>query len=146
MKDLSFNTGMMELAIQGDPNRVLRFNPSDSKIADGFLSLVAKTNEKLRELGKKEKEIQQLNLTDLEKAKSMTGLNLEIDIFFRNELDAIFGKGSAQIAFENLCTSATTENGDCVFVNFIYAILPYFEKEIKERNKKIAKIIEENRA
>lgn len=146
MKNLSFDVGMIELAIQGDQSRILRFNPSDSKIADGFLSLIAKTNGKFKEFGEKEKAIKELSLSDLEKAKQINELSLNIDTFFRNELDEIFGKGSALLIFENLCTSAITENGDCVFVNFVNAILPYFEKEMKARNDKLARIIKENKA
>ncbi len=145
MKNLEFDTGMIELAIQGDQERVLRFNPEDGKIVDGFLGLIGKINIRLKELSKEEEKIIQLDLSELEKVREKNKINLEIDAFFRSELDLIFGAGTSNLVFENLCTSAITANGECIFSNFIYATLPYFEKEMKARNKKIAQIIKENR-
>ncbi|QIB68266.1 hypothetical protein Ami103574_02585 [Aminipila butyrica] len=145
MKDLSFNTGMIELAIQGDENRVLRFNPSDEKIADGFLNLVKTVNGRMKGFEEREKKIAEDSLTDLERAENMVGLGLEIDKFFRSELDGLFGEGTSSIVFENLSTFAITENGQCVFANFLAALLPFFEKETKVRSEKVAQIVRENR-
>ncbi len=145
MKDLSFDTGMVELAIQGDQNRILRFNPSDGNIIEGFLNLVGKANARLKDFSKEEEKIIQSNLPDLEKAQGKNRLNLEIDTFFRSELDEIFGVGTSELVFKDLCTSAITQNGECIFSNFLYAILPCFEKEINARSKTVSKIIQENR-
>lgn len=153
MKDLELNTGIIELAIQGDKSRVLRFNPTDANTIDGFCNLVNNINVKLAELAGEEERIIKSDLPDLEKIRSRNKLSLKIDRFFREELDLIFGAGTSNLVFEDLCTSALTGTGEFVFINFIYAILPYFEEEMDERTKKlnasaeeVKKIIQEHRA
>ncbi len=145
MQDLTFNTGMIELAIQGDFGRILRFNPADGNVQAGFFTLIDKGNEKMREVAAKENEIIAGAGTDLEKAKQRNRLDLETDAFLRAELDAIFGAGTAETVFGQVCTTATTANGETVFTGFIYALMPFFTKEIQSRNEKIKKIIADHK-
>lgn len=147
MQDLNFNTGMMELAIQGDTSKILRFNPSDGNLISGFLGLINEANGKLKELSIAEDDLQgrRSGMDDLEYVKQKNRLDLETDEFFRAELDGIFGDGIADMVFGKVCTTAVTEGGECVFMNFIYALLPFFTSEIQSRNKKIQQIIQDHK-
>ncbi len=147
MQNLEFNTGMIELAIQGDPDRILRFNPSDGNVAGGFLGLIDKTNEKLKELSVAEDALQEkrAEMNDLEFAKQKNQMDVGADAFFRAELDAIFGTGTAEMVFDRVCVTAATENGSIVFMNFVNALLPFFTETIQARNKKIQQIIQDHK-
>ncbi|WP_027399854.1 hypothetical protein [Anaerovorax odorimutans] len=137
MQDLNYNTGMMELAIQGDQSRILRFNPSDGNIANGFLQLITNASEKLKEFSNKEFKSD----NELENIKQKNKIDLELDQHFRSELDLIFGAGTSDMVFGNLCTTAITENGECIFINFLMALMPFISKEMQERNAKIEEVI-----
>jgi hypothetical protein len=145
MQNLEFNTGMIELAIQGDESRVLRFNPGDSNIQAGFFALVEKADAKSKEISHKTNEINCNGESGFEKSKRRNQLNLDTDAFFRAELDSIFGGGTSDLVFGRVCTMATIQNGGTVFESFITALMPFFTKEIKERNEKVQKIIQDHK-
>lgn len=145
MQNLEFNTGMIELAIQGDPDRILRFNPSDGNVIAGFLGILNKANDRLKDMSDKENKIMSDDISDIEKVKQKNQLDLELDAFLRIELDNVFGQGSSKMIFGNISATAITEYGETVFMNFMNAILPYFQKEMKKRNEKVSKIIQDHK-
>lgn len=144
MQNLEFNTGMIELAIQGDTNRVLRFNPGDESTVKGFMELLEKSTAMLKEADAKEKKIcgSSNGLSQLEKVKQKNKLNMEIDAFLRNELDQLFGAGTAEITFGKMCITATATDGVPVFMGFLQALLKIIEEENRKRNKRVEDIIE----
>lgn len=144
MQNLEFNTGMIELAIQGDTNRVLRFNPSDSNVISGFLGILSKANDKLKDMTDRENRIVTDNIADIEKVKQKNQLDIELDLFLRSELDNIFGANTSDMVFGNISTTSITGNGDTVFMNFMIALLPFFENEMKKRNERVSKIIQDH--
>ena len=140
MQNLEFNTGMIELAIQGDPNRVLRFNPTDAGFAEGFMKLIDASNRKLVEAAEKEKLVCQSG-GNIEKIQQKNQVNMEADKFLRGEVDKLFGTGAADIIFEDICVTAVTENGEPVFMGFAMALLSFIESENKARGKSADEVI-----
>ncbi|WP_206460237.1 hypothetical protein [Anaerovorax sp. IOR16] len=139
--NIKFETGTIELAIQGDPNKILRFNPTDENVVSKFLNLVTTANQKLEELSSECDKILSSEKKKMEKVKLKNKLNLELDALLRNELDTTFGVGVSDMAFGDMCVTAITESGNCIFVNFLMALTPIIESENKKRSQKVDDII-----
>lgn len=134
MKSLNFDDGCIELAIQGDEGRLLKFNPTDYNMAAKFYDLMENAEKKQKELKDKSKKID-----NIKNEKDMIEYLRHNDIFFKEELDKIFGNGSSELIFAGINVMTTASNGDFVITNFLNALIPYFEKESKSRIKKAVK-------
>lgn len=146
--DLNFDTGLIELQINGDPNRPLRFNPTDGRIIEGFLGLVARAEEKMKEFQQRQDDLnaKKDGMKDIQYAKEVSALERDTDKFFRAEFDSIFGDGAAEMVFQEASTTALAVNGDYIFMNFMMAIFPYFDTEIKNRSRKVSDLVQDHKA
>ncbi|WP_312093473.1 hypothetical protein [Aminipila sp.] len=147
MKDISFDTGMIELAIQGDKNRVLRFNPEDVDFQNSLFAMLDHASEKMKEFEQSAKEYDaKVNqLGEIEAAKEKIKIQCDIDNFIKNEIDGVFGAGIANMIFQEASPSAKSSSGQYIFMNFFDALLPIIQPEIKKRNESIQKIIADHR-
>jgi len=139
--DINFETGIIELAVQGDPDRILRFNPANETFVRGFLDMVETSKTKLYSYADKESKICGSTIDSIDKLRKKNELNLEIDKYLRGELDRIMGAGTSDIVFGNMCVTAITQSGQTVFLNFINALLGVIQKENQNRNKKVNDLI-----
>lgn len=117
MKSLNFDSGVKEYEINGDPNRVLRINPSDF----GIIERINKAKDALDEL----------HITP-----DIDGM-VELDKAVRAQIDEIFGAGSSDTIFGET-NSASFASGQPVFLNFLECITPEIARVIEEEKKKSA--------
>ncbi|QIB67809.1 hypothetical protein Ami103574_00070 [Aminipila butyrica] len=147
MEKISFNAGMIELAIQGDKSRVLRFNPESTNIVEGFFLMMDKFNAKMPEFQARAEahDRNASQLSDIESARERLSIQKDIDKFISDEIDRVFGIGASAIIFADASPSAKTENGDYVASNFLNAMLPVIRAEMSKRNCKVQSIIKDHK-
>ena len=117
MKSLNFDSGVKEYEINGDPNRVLRVNPTDFGIVD--------------RINKAKDELDKLHITS-----DLNGMT-ELDKVVRTQIDEIFGVGSSDVIFGET-NSASFAGGQPVFLIFLDCIIPEIERVVGEERKKSA--------
>lgn len=147
MKDLQLNTGMIELAIQGDKNRVLRFNPEDVEFQNALLAMLDHASKKMKEFEQSAKahDLKFREMDPIEAMKEKIKIQRDIDVFIKSEIDEVFGKGTASMIFKEACPSAKSSSGQYIFMNFFEALLPIIQPEIQKRNQGIQKIIADHK-
>lgn len=119
MNSLNFDSGVKEYAINDDPNRIIRVNPSDF----GIVARAKKAKEALDKL--------RIDPGEERLDEALDAMDKAV----REQIDAIFGEGTSQIAFGDVnCTSLA--NGNPIFLNFLNAIIPEVEKAVEEEKKK----------
>lgn len=139
MEKLSFNDGLKELEINGDPNRILRYNPGDIGILDRLETAYRKVNDKYKEL-------QGVKLSPtgnaLDEASETAGIIRDLNKSLRDTFDTIFYPGAADIVFGYMNPLAIA-GGKTVFENFMNAytqlVKPQIEKEARTMQKHINK-------
>ena len=124
----------VEICINGDPNRVIRFNPNDSFLAEKFYRMQGTFKQKLREFEVKVKTFS--NRTDdngiPDDIEKRIELVKDLCIFLRGEIDNFLGAGTSQIAFGDALDITAIES-------FVSGIVPYFGKARKEKVNKYAR-------
>lgn len=137
---LKFDDGIINLAVN-DTGRIFSFNPTDTKIYEGFYSLMNDTPQKLNKLSIEAEKIDGKDLDDKAKAAEELKVYAEIDKILREAFDNAFGEGQADVLFGNQSVCSYGSNGDFVFVNALMALFPYFEKETKKRKQKVKSVV-----
>lgn len=127
MQNLNFDDGSIKLAVQGNPNRLLVFNPTDYNLAAKFYKLVENSEIKGKEIREKAK------IVEGKDNKELIQFLTETDGYFKGELDKVFGDGSSELIFNGINIMSTASNGDFVLSNFLMALYPYFEKASKSK-------------
>ena len=125
---LNFDDGMEELKINGDDNRVLRFNPLDQSILDKIMKANNEISAKLKDLEKE-------TMADKDKFDNM-------DKFVKEKIDGIFGIGTSQIVFGN-ASAVLTSKGSYIYENFLIAVMEYMTKKANDEIALSKKRIEE---
>lgn len=137
---LNFDTGEIKLAVNGDPDRLLIFNPDDANLRSRFYEVSADMNTKGQEMKKKGEE-----LKDGDDETAFEYLK-EMDTYFREKVDYIFGEGSAGLIFKNQNLLSIAGNGDFILANFLSAIAPHFQSATDDRVKKFTAKYEQHPA
>lgn len=121
MENLNFKSNVKRLAMNGDKNKVLKFNPYDMNTRKKFYDISRKIFSKQREFDIK---VKNLKDGDVEKA-----FELEQELFsvISNLIDEVFGKGTTKMVTDNTVDVMAS-------CNFLTAIAPYF-KEVNEKQK-----------
>lgn len=118
MKNLSFaESRYVELMINGDPDRVIRFDPSDYNI-------VKRLNEA------------QAALNDINTDGEAIDVLMRADAAVRHQIDKVFGAPVADIAFG--VTNALTpvdEDGTMLFEAFLQAVVPEIVSAVEKRQQ-----------
>lgn len=103
MESLRLNTKRVEIMIDDDPKRVVRFNPDDVHLRARIYTLAKEA--------KRKQDAMQAQLTELEtmegedelglplKIESAMKLTVDIADFFMSEIDNVFGEGTSLIVF-----------------------------------------------
>lgn len=123
MENLNINvkTNKKRLALNGDENKIIEFNPQDLNTRKKFLKAKNEVFEAQRNFDVKLNNLQE---GDIEKALE---LEQELFEFTKKIVDDIFGIGTTDMI--------TDKDIDVIAVcNFIVAITPYF-KEVNEQQK-----------
>ena len=144
---LSFDDGVKEIEINGDPKKVIRLNPTDTRI----LSRIANLDEKITVLKEKYGEIdlssfskfenkdpKDLKLEDIKKAAET---ERKIESAVRELINEIFGYDVSSVVFgKESCVSFAS--GSPRYINFLNAISEYINAEVKKENAKSKEKIE----
>ena len=130
MDTLQINTGEKRIAINGDPERVIVFNPSDVRFAERFYGLIKEFEDKLKEYQPRSEEIEihqdvdengvPLNLPD------KLALMREVCEYMRSKIDELFGAGTSQKAFGDALVLG-------VFEQFFVGITPFIQAARTEK-------------
>lgn len=134
METLVIDTGEKRIAINGDPDRVIVFNPSDVVFAEKFYALQLRLSEKNTELETRAKSI------DANKEVDANGIPVnfteraeffhELHKYMCTEIDSVFGEGTSQKVFGDFVPPSSD-----VYEQFFNGIKPFINKA---RTEKIA--------
>lgn len=132
MKELKFETGIVELSVNG--GRTIRFNPADLGFAETLYGLIGK-----------------IEAIDADTAKKKEKTNDPAKIFdyarssdkrMREAVDSVFGEGFCEAVFRGVRLMALAD-GLTVLENFIFAIMDEMDGNVQDnlakRNDRIAK-------
>lgn len=114
----------VELAINGDENRIIKFNPNDLLFTERYYAMYAEFREKQKELEAKAEELENSELDD---NGMPVNIGEQIEFmkqtcqFVYEKIDGLFGQGTSQKVF-----------GDALdfemIGQFFEGITPYFNK------------------
>lgn len=132
MKELNFETGLMEMAVNG--GRTIRFNPADIGFLDLLYGLLGKIEAIEAETRKKQGQTEDLaKLFDRSRAS---------DKRMREAVDSVFGEGFSADVFPGIRLTAMA-GGLTVLENFIFAIVDEMDESVRDnlakREGRIAK-------
>ena len=141
LDNIVFDDGFKELKINGDENRIVRWNPSDLNFVDRFLEFEEWLSGD--ELAKKVAGIQGSDFTqdednDLNINGYTKGETTELGLHINKMIDRTFGAGFTDAAFNGAHPMTPTASG-FLFENFIEALYPIIVDSF-ERNTKAAEV------
>lgn len=104
MDSIQINTGVKRIAINGDENRVITFNPQDITFAEKFYALMRSFDDKQGEYMARAEALDQ----DTEADENGLPVNLgeriafmrDICEYYHAQIDTLFGEGTSQTVFE----------------------------------------------
>ncbi len=132
MKELNFETGVVEMSVNG--GRSICFNPADIGFADTLYGLLGKI-EAIESDTKKKRD----KTDDLAKFFDYARAS---DRRMREAVDSVFGEGFCGDVFQGVRLVALA-NGLSVIENFIFAVVDEMDESVRDnlakRNDRIAK-------
>lgn len=123
--DVIFEEGYKEFTINGDPTRVIKFNPSD-------ISIIERAQKVRKEISEEVKSLDNLKIEDEEELANAVN---QVNEIVKEKINYIFGSDVSDIAF-GLQSPIASANGVTLAERFISAVLPIIQKEIEEEDKK----------
>lgn len=132
MYNINLDDGYKEFTINNDPNRVIRFNPTD-------FNIVTRIDEATQNIEKRIRELQNMEESTLKEASEVTKA---ADKIIREEIDKVFNSNVSDVVFGNQF-SMSPVGGKMLWERFLEAAGKYIaaevEKEVKESAKRIGK-------
>ena len=128
---LRVDTGAVKIEVN-DEGEYIILPFGDQSFPTRFFALIDSFEEREADYERRAKEIDDGDLSDLEKARAAVALNLEIHEKLRTEIDAIFGLETCRKVFGEIVPSVE------LYADFFNALTPYFEKYGRDRQKKFA--------
>lgn len=123
--ELIFDEGFKEFNINGDPDRVIRFNPTD-------ISIIERAQKVKKEIGEEVKKLDALEINDDEAvAKAVE----EVNKIIKEKINYIFGSAVSETVF-GVQSPLASANGITLAERFIAAAIPVIQKEIEDEDKK----------
>ena len=139
MKDLSFDEGYKEFSINGDENRVIRFNPSDMAIIKRLEEAKNKISESMAIKDDIELDNEGKPINSLENYSKVIS---HIDNVIKEQINYIFDSDVANVVFGNQSPLANIK-GKPLYERFMESVMPEIKKaveeEAKESRKRVAK-------
>lgn len=136
VQSLNLNLGGIELAVNGDMNKIISFNPDDIGFAERFYSLFSKLDEYQKKYTDKVAQLEADTELDANGIPKNTAERFktekEMIEDLRSEFDVVFGDGTCEKAFGNMNTLD-------MFAEFLTAITPHVEKSRKNKISKYTK-------
>ena len=136
MKSINFDDGYKEFSINNDPERTIRFNPSDVAIVERL----HKASEALEKLVTENAELSAETSEDAAKAIE------RLDTAIKEQVDYIFNQPVSNKVFGNQSPMAPV-GGKMLFERFLEAATPvimsYVKAERKASEKRIGKYVSE---
>jgi len=121
MKELKFETGLVEMAVNG--GRVIRFNPADVGFMDTLYTLLGKIEAIEAETRKKQDKTEDLaKLFDHSRSS---------DKRMREAVDSVFGEGFCAQVFPGIRLTALAD-GLSVLENFVFAIMDEMDESVRD--------------
>jgi len=130
MKSINFDVGLKEFMINDDPNRIVKFNPSDYAIITRF-------NEAQKEMEVLFAEMQEksANASDLE---AQSKIIEEVNAKLKASVNKIFAYDIADTVFGDLSPMAMV-NGTPLYVLFIESAFAEVKEAVDKENKGVEK-------
>ena len=139
MKDLSFDEEYKEFSINGDENRVIRFNPSDMAIIKRLEEAKNKISESMAIKDDIELDNEGKPVDSLENYSKVIS---HIDNVIKEQINYIFDSDVANVVFGNQSPLANIK-GKPLYERFMESVMPEIKKaveeEAKESRKRVAK-------
>ena len=121
MESLSIRGKAVELMIDDDPARVIRFFPTDVEFADGYFSLCTEFDKARADIAAKEAELEGSGLGEIELAARRVDLTKEAFDILRRGIDNTFGPGTAHTVFGD-------RNNLTMAARFFRGVTPYIRR------------------
>ena len=122
MNNLNFNEGYKEFTINNNPNRVIRFNPTDIGIIERF----EVTSKKLEGIA-----------AGISENESDEKVLAKLDAEIKAQIDYIFNQPVSEIVFGAQSPMAPV-GGKMLFERFLEAVLPEIKESIEIEKKESA--------
>lgn len=141
MESIRCNDGKIRLMVNDDPDRVIAFDPDDVVFLDKLYGLMGDMEKKKAEFAEAEKELDKETAVDgygfPVNMRQKLKLLLDICLFFREQIDQIFGAGTSQTVFGD-------SNRLDMFEQFFAGITPYIQKNREEKLAKYTAVPQRN--
>ena len=121
MKSLVIDNSAVELSIDNDPKRIIRFYPTDVSFAENFFTLAREFDERQKQIDRRLDEIEKSDCTQCEKLQQGIALSREAFEILRTGIDKVFGSGTSNTVF------GEHNNLDMV-ARFFRGVTPYIKK------------------
>ncbi len=135
MDSISIDTGEKRIAINGDPDRVIVFNPRDVVFAEKFYKLISDFETHLTEYQTRAATIDSDTNNDTNGIPTNTPARIELlketCAYVRGQIDYLFGEGTSQKAFGDVLALD-------MFSQFFEGMTPYIRAA---RAEKIAQYV-----
>lgn len=136
MKELNFETGVVEMPVNG--GRVIRFNPADIGFLETLYGLICKLENICTETEKKKEKV--------DDPSKLFDYSRSADKRMREAVDTVFGEGFCADVFKEIRLVASTETGLTAIENFIFAVIDEMDESVRDnlakREGRIAKYTE----
>lgn len=135
MQNLVFDEGYKEFTINGDENRVIRFNPSDIAI----LKRLDEAKDKILEAMQVEKDIElDVEGKPIESLENASKVVKHIDDTIKEQINYVFDYNVSDVVFGKQSPMANIK-GLPLYVRFMESVKPVIESAMKEEAEKSRK-------
>ena len=138
MQKLSFDEGYKEFSINGDVNRVIRFNPSDLAIIKRLEEAKNKISESMAIKDDIELDNEGKPINSLENYSKVIS---HIDNVIKEQINYIFDSDVANVVFGNQSPLANIK-GKPLYERFMESVMPEIKKAVEEEAKESRKRVE----
>ena len=138
MQKLSFDEGYKEFSINGDVNRVIRFNPSDLAIIKRLEEAKNKISESMAIKDDIELDNEGKPVDSLENYSKVIS---HIDNVIKEQINYIFDSDVANVVFGNQSPLANIK-GKPLYERFMESVMPEIKKAVEEEAKESRKRVE----
>lgn len=121
MESLSIRGEAVELMIDDDPARVIRFFPTDVEFSEGYFALCAEFDKARADIATKEAELENSGLGEIDLAARRVDLTKEAFDILRRGIDKTFGPGTSHTVFGD-------RNNLTMAARFFRGVTPYIRR------------------